>query len=138
MIRVNGKRKTRAKNKKSDEVMSIGPDGLPQRFKIVRLNAKPPYDRELVPIYVRCACCDMAVGRTEEELAEELSGYCIGCFKNATQQMEPGPFSEFECPKRQCCSEQKVAEVQAEDPIKIKVKQSRSPKMKEEKKNGRL
>ena len=126
---INGKNRTRSKSSKSNEIISIGLDGLPQKFKIVYLNAKPPYDRELVPIYKRCMCCDMALGRIEEEFSEELGEYCIGCFKNVTEQAEPGPFGEFVCIAQNCCKEIASVISDVDDPIQIILKQSRSPKL---------
>ena len=115
----------RASNRNRKEMMSIGYDGLPQLFKIVKWNTvkvngkDSPYHIEFVPIYKRCSCCEMALGRIEEEHNLIMGGYCEGCFKNVTEQIESGPFGEFLC-SNGICNESKSLE--NKDPIKIKQK----------------
>lgn len=109
MIRNSARKSNR--NRKRDEIMKIGYDGLPQLFKIVKWNTpevngrEDPYHLEFIPIYKRCACCSMALGRIEEEYGLIMGGYCIGCFKNVTGQMEPNTFGEFACPEMKCLEE---------------------------------
>ena len=106
-------------------MLSIGPDGLPQRYRIVYYPTEndPAHHKDMIPIYQTCACCKMSVGRIEEELKEELDGHCLNCFKNMIDQMEPGPFGEFTCPNGQCVMDEKqLKELKSEkimDPIKI-------------------
>ena len=95
----------------NDEVWSIGADGLPQKCKVVKWNAASPYDKQLIPIYNQCICCNLAVSRLEEENWEELGHYCIDCFKNITGQKEPSPFGEVFCPNGFCYKEVQVEEV---------------------------
>ena len=111
---------------KTDEILSIGYDGLPQKFKLVLLNADPPYDRELVPIYEKCVCCNLSLGRIEEQYNQELGGYCLGCFQNVTDQKVDRPFGEFLCTSGLCNQE---ISLKVKDPIKIKQKKIRSRKM---------
>ena len=115
-------------------MLSIGTDGLPQRYRIVYYPTEndPAHHKDMIPIYQTCACCKMSVGRIEEELKEELDGHCLNCFKNMIDQMEPGPFGEFTCPNGQCVMDEKqLKELQSEkikDPIEIPLSQKRSLK----------
>jgi hypothetical protein len=120
---------------KQDEVLSIGPDGLPQRYRIVYYPTEndPTHHKDMIPIYETCACCKVSVGRIEEELKEELDGHCLNCFKNMIGQAETGPFGEFTCPNALCVMDKKqLKELQPEkvnDLIKMKAEQLRSRKM---------
>ena len=127
MIRMNKKNKKDKVDRrlKTNEILSRGYDGLPQKFKLVLLNADPPYDRELVPMYEKCVCCNLSLGRIEEECNVELGGYCLGCFKIVTEQKDDQPFGEFLCPVGKC-SQVKLVEIK--DPIKIMPRQPRSLK----------
>lgn len=126
---------------KPDEILSIGPDGLPQRYSIEYYHTEkdPAHHKDLVPVYETCACCKVSVGRIEEELKEELDGHCLNCFKNMIGQAETGPFGEFTCPNALCVMDEKqlkeLQPVDDNDQIKIKAEQLRSRKMRV-KKNG--
>ena len=50
------------------------------------LNADPPYDKELVPIYMSCTECDLYLGSIEEDCADILDGMCLKCFREVTGQ----------------------------------------------------
>lgn len=121
----------RASNRNRNEIMSIGYDGLPQLFKIVKWNTvkvngkDSPYHTEFVPIYKRCKCCEMALGRLEIEHNFIMGGYCEGCFKNVTEQTEFGPFGEVLCPNGMC---NELKSLENKDLIKIKQKSKRSTK----------
>ena len=62
------------RNKKRDEIMSIGYDGLPQLFKVVRWNTvvkndkHDPHHIEHIPIYMYCRCCNLALGRMQNRI----------------------------------------------------------------------
>ena len=119
----------RASKLNRDEIMSIGYDGLPQLFKIVKWNTvkvngnDTPYHIEYIPIYKHCICCNLALGRTEEEYNLIMGGYCEGCFKNVTEQTEPGLFGDFLCSTGYCTAKKYP---ETKDPIKIKEKTKRS------------
>ncbi len=135
MIRNSDRRPNR--NRKRDEIMKIGYDGLPQLFKILKWNTpevngrEDPYHLEFIPIYKRCTCCSMALGRIEEECSLMMGGYCIECFKNVTEQLELGIFGEFACPEMKC-----LEEVSHKDHTQIIPKQSGLHNRRT--KNGRL
>ena len=50
--------------------------------RVCKLNADPPYDRELIPIYMSCTECKLYLGGTEEDFADVLDGMCLKCFGN--------------------------------------------------------
>ena len=61
------------------------------RTRIVRvctLKADPPYDKELIPIYMSCAECSLYLGSREEDYADILGGMCLECFMEVTEQIE--------------------------------------------------
>ena len=61
------------------------------RTRIVRvctLKADPPYDKELIPIYMSCAECSLYLGSREEDYADILGGICLECFMEVTEQIE--------------------------------------------------
>ena len=119
------------RRKKSDEIWKIGYDGLPQKFKIVKWNTvkvngrDDPLYLDYIPIYEVCVCCNLSLGRIEEECNVELGGYCLGCFKIVTEQKDDPPFGEFLCPIGKCSQ---VKLVETKDPIKIKEDKLRSLK----------
>ena len=148
MIRVHTGKPTKPKLPDSDDstimrrpgiLRSIGSDGLPQDYKVVYYPTVDDrnHNKDLVPIYQTCPCCEMSVGRVEEEFKDELDGHCIECFKNITGQAEPSPFGEFLCTSGKCTMARKdLRKLEREksiDPIKIKLDQYRSRKMKEKK-----
>ena len=126
------------RRRKSGEILKIGYDGLPQKFKIVRWNTvevngrDDPLHLDYIPIYETCVCCKLSLARIEEECNAELGGYCLGCFKIVTEQKDDSPFGEFLCPVGTCS---KVKLIANQDPVKIRRDQIRSPKMRK-KKNG--
>ena len=56
--------------------------------RVCKLNADPPYDRELVPIYMSCTECDLYLGSTEEDFADVLDGMCLNCFRESIGQTD--------------------------------------------------
>ena len=56
--------------------------------RVCKLNADPPYDRELVPIYMSCTECDLYLGSTEEDFADVLDGMCLSCFRESIGQTD--------------------------------------------------
>ena len=56
--------------------------------RVCKLNADPPYDRELVPIYMSCTECDLYLGSTEEDFADVLDGMCLSCFRDSIGQTD--------------------------------------------------
>ena len=130
------KRTKADKHRKSNEIWKIGYDGLPEKFKIVRwnnvqINGKDDqHHLEYIPIYEKCVCCNLSLGRLEEERNVELSGYCLGCFKNVTDQKVDQQFGEFLCTSGLCNQE---ISLKIKDPIKIEHKQSRSVKKRRQK-----
>ena len=54
--------------------------------RVCRTNADPPYDVELVPIYMSCAECGLYLGSIEEDHADILGCMCLKCFRDATGQ----------------------------------------------------
>ena len=56
--------------------------------KLVKLNADPPYDRELIPIYMSCTECNLYLGGTEEDFADVLDGMCLKCFRESIGQTD--------------------------------------------------
>ena len=84
--------------------------------KIKKWNAVSQYNVEYIPIYMYCRCCNLALGRIEEECKTELGEHCIGCFKNITEQTENGPFGGFLSRNGACNEEKSIA---SHDPIKI-------------------
>ena len=54
--------------------------------RVCKLNADPPYDKELVPIYMSCTECSLYLGSIEEDHADILGCMCLKCFRDATGQ----------------------------------------------------
>ena len=54
--------------------------------RLVKLNADPPYDKELIPIYMECTECNLYLGSTEEDFADMLDGMCLKCFRELIGQ----------------------------------------------------
>jgi len=54
--------------------------------RVCSLNADPPYDKELVPIYMSCTECGLYLGSIEEDCADILDGMCLVCFREMTGQ----------------------------------------------------
>ena len=54
----------------------------------VELNAKPPYDIEIIPVYMHCVQCSMAMGDVEVDNADILDGLCLKCFREMTEQTD--------------------------------------------------
>ena len=54
--------------------------------QIVEWNAKPPYDIEYIPIHMHCSDCNSAMSSSETDLADVLSGLCLKCFSELTDQ----------------------------------------------------
>ena len=46
----------------------------------------PPYDIEIIPIYMSCTECSLYLGNVEEEYADDLDGMCLKCFREQTEQ----------------------------------------------------
>ena len=56
--------------------------------KLVGWNALPPYDKELIPIYMSCTKCGLYLGSTEEDFADVLDGMCLKCFRELIGQTD--------------------------------------------------
>ena len=56
--------------------------------RVCTLKADPPYDKELIPIYMSCAECSLYLGSREEDYADILGGMCLECFMEVTEQIE--------------------------------------------------
>ena len=54
--------------------------------KVVEWNGVPPYDKELIPIYMHCKECKLAMSEAEEDLADVFDGICLKCFCEMTDQ----------------------------------------------------
>jgi hypothetical protein len=54
--------------------------------RVCRTSAKPPYDVDMIPIYITCTDCGLYLGDMEEEYADELDGMCLKCFREQTEQ----------------------------------------------------
>ncbi len=54
----------------------------------VELNAKPPYDIDIIPVYMHCVQCSMAMGDVEVDNADILDGLCLKCFREMTEQTD--------------------------------------------------
>ena len=54
--------------------------------RLVSQNALPPYDKELIPIYMSCTKCGLYLGSTEEDFADVLDGMCLKCFRELIDQ----------------------------------------------------
>ena len=55
---------------------------------VFNLNAVPPYDKELIPIYMSCTECNLYLGSTEEDFADVLDGMCLKCFRELIGQTD--------------------------------------------------
>ena len=56
---------------------------------VAKLNAKPPFNIEIVPIYMHCAKCSLAMGDIEVDNADVLDSLCLECFTELTEQINP-------------------------------------------------
>ena len=56
--------------------------------RLVWRNALPPYDKELIPIYMECTECKLYLGSTEEDFADVLDGMCLKCFRELIGQTD--------------------------------------------------
>ena len=56
--------------------------------RLVSQNALPPYDKELIPIYMECTQCELYLGSTEEDFADVLDGMCLKCFRELIGQTD--------------------------------------------------
>ena len=56
--------------------------------RVCELNADPPYDKELIPIYMSCTECNLHLGSTEEDYADILGKMCLKCFREQTEQTD--------------------------------------------------
>lgn len=54
--------------------------------KVVLVNADPPYDKEYIPIHMHCSDCNASMSTKETDLADVLSGLCLKCFCELTDQ----------------------------------------------------
>ena len=54
--------------------------------RVCRTAYMPPYDIEIVPIYMSCAECGLYLGNIEEEHADVLDQMCLECFTEQTGQ----------------------------------------------------
>ena len=52
--------------------------------RVCRINADPPYDVDIVPIYMACTECGLFLGSIEEDYADMLGGMCLKCFMKMT------------------------------------------------------
>ena len=50
------------------------------------LNATPPTYMEIIPIYMYCTECNLAMGDIEVDYADVLDGLCLKCFREITDQ----------------------------------------------------
>ena len=60
--------------------------------RVCRINAEPPYDMELIPIYTACSECGKYLGDIEDEHADVLDGMCLVCFSQLTGLGEDNSF----------------------------------------------
>ena len=56
--------------------------------RVCKSNADPPYDKELIPIYMSCTECNLYLGSTEEDFADVLDGMCLNCFRESIGQTD--------------------------------------------------
>ena len=56
--------------------------------RVCKLNTDPPYDKELIPIYMECTECNLYLGSTEEDFADVLDGMCLKCFRELIGQTD--------------------------------------------------
>ena len=56
--------------------------------RVCKLNADPPYDKVLVPIYMPCPECGLFLGSIEEDYADVLDGMCLNCFRELIDQTD--------------------------------------------------
>ena len=56
--------------------------------RVCKLNADPPYDKELIPIYMECTECNLFLGGKEEDFADILDGMCLKCFRELIGQTD--------------------------------------------------
>ena len=54
----------------------------------VELNANPPYDIDIIPVYMHCVQCSMAMGDVEVDNADIIGGLCLKCFREMTEQTD--------------------------------------------------
>ena len=54
--------------------------------RVCALNAAPPNDKDLIPIYMECTECSLYLGSIEEDHADILDGMCLKCFREQTEQ----------------------------------------------------
>ena len=54
----------------------------------VELNARPPYDIDIIPVYMHCVQCSMAMGDVEVDNADIIGGLCLKCFREITEQTD--------------------------------------------------
>ena len=52
------------------------------------MNADPPDDKDLIPIYMECTECNLFLGGKEEDFADILDGMCLKCFRELIGQMD--------------------------------------------------
>ena len=88
--RVVEKRQYCSFHKKTEKLypVTIG-TGRTAIARVCRLNADPPYDVDVVPIYMSCTnkACNLYLGSVEEDYADILGGMCIECFREETEQV---------------------------------------------------
>ena len=51
-------------------------------------SAEPFYSLEIVPIYMHCTQCKLAMGDIETDNADVLDGLCLECFRETTEQTD--------------------------------------------------
>ena len=56
--------------------------------RVCKINADPPNDVDLIPIYMSCTECGLYLGSDEEDYADILDGTCFVCFKKMIGQTE--------------------------------------------------
>ena len=56
--------------------------------RVCKINADPPNDVDLIPIYMSCTECGLYLGSDEEDYADILGGTCFVCFKKMIGQTE--------------------------------------------------
>ena len=56
--------------------------------RVCKINADPPNDVDLIPIYMSCTECGLYLGSDEEDYADILDGTCVVCFKKMIGQTE--------------------------------------------------
>ena len=76
-------------HKKTEKLypITIG-SGRAGNARVCKLNADPPYDRELIPIYMECTECNLFLGGKEEDFADILDGMCLKCFRELIGQTD--------------------------------------------------